>query len=134
MATLPNIRGALCSTPKVWLTPTTRVSCSNAAKMQKPLKSAGVPQTPKPIPAVSGPYYEDMWRRYRCLTSFFRLSIHALVAKIQPDKVVRWCRDGKFLHLVFSASPVQCISDLHSKFALRPHHVWKYRRHPICDG
>ena len=21
-----------------------------------------------------------------------------------------------------------------SKFALRPHHVWKYGRHPICDG
>jgi len=27
---------------------------------------------------------------------------------------------------------VQHISDLHSKFALRPHHVWKYGRHPIC--
>jgi len=23
------------------------------------------------------------------------------------------------------------ISDMHSKFALRPHHVWKYGRHPI---
>jgi len=21
---------------------------------------------------------------------------------------------------------------MHSKFALRPHHVWKYGRHPIC--
>ena len=20
-----------------------------------------------------------------------------------------------------------------SKFALRPHHVWKYGRHPVCD-
>jgi len=29
---------------------------------------------------------------------------------------------------------MQYISDLHSKFALRPHHVWKYGRHPICDG
>jgi len=28
---------------------------------------------------------------------------------------------------------VQHISDLHSKFALRPHHVWKYGRHPLCD-
>jgi len=28
---------------------------------------------------------------------------------------------------------VQHVSDLHSKFALRPHHVWKYPRHPICD-
>jgi len=25
------------------------------------------------------------------------------------------------------------ILDLHSKFALRLHHVWKYDRHPICD-
>jgi len=24
------------------------------------------------------------------------------------------------------------ISNLHSKFALRPHHVSKYGRHPIC--
>jgi len=42
MAALPNIGGALCSTP---LTPTTRVSCSNAAKKRNPLKLAGVPQT-----------------------------------------------------------------------------------------
>jgi len=25
---------------------------------------------------------------------------------------------------------MQHISDMHSKFALRPHHVWKYGRHP----
>jgi len=28
---------------------------------------------------------------------------------------------------------VQQVSDLHLKFALRPHHVWKYGRHPISD-
>ena len=54
---------------------------------------------------------------------FFRLSTHALVAKIQPDKVVRWCRNGDVLRPVFSASRVQHLSDLHSKFALGPHHV-----------
>ena len=41
---------------------------------------------------------------------------------------------GDFLHPVFSASRVQHVSDLHLKFVLRPHHVWKYGRHPICDG
>jgi len=61
------------------------------------------------------------------------LLIHALVAKTQPDKVVRWCRDGDFLRPVFSASRVHHISDLHSKFALGPHHVWKYGSHSICD-
>jgi len=29
---------------------------------------------------------------------------------------------------------MQHISDLHPKFALRRHHVWKYGRQPICDG
>jgi len=33
----------------VWLTPTTRVPCSNAAKMWNPLKLHGVPQTNKTI-------------------------------------------------------------------------------------
>jgi len=40
---------------KVWLTPNTRVPCSNAAKTQNPLKFVGVPQTPELISAVSGP-------------------------------------------------------------------------------
>ena len=31
--------------------------CSNAAKTQNPLKLVGVPQTPKPISAVSGPKF-----------------------------------------------------------------------------
>jgi len=30
----------------------------------------------------SSPYYEAMWKKYRRLTSFFRLSIHASAAKI----------------------------------------------------
>jgi len=33
----------------VWLTPTTRVPCSNAAKMQNSLKLPGVPQTNETI-------------------------------------------------------------------------------------
>jgi len=37
------------------------------------------------------------------------------------------------LRPVFAASRVQHISDLHSKFALRPHHVPKYGKHPISD-
>jgi len=39
-----------------------------------------------------------------------------------------------FLRPVISVSRVQHVSDLHPKFALTPHHVWKYGRHPICDG
>jgi len=39
-----------------------------------------------------------------------------------------------FLRPVFAASRMQHVSDLRLKFALRPHHVWKYGRHLICDG
>jgi len=36
----------------------------------------------QPLVGRSSPYYGDICKRYCCLTSFFRLSIHALVAKI----------------------------------------------------
>ena len=38
----------------VWLTPTTRVLCSNAAKTRNLLKLPGVPQTNETISAASG--------------------------------------------------------------------------------
>jgi len=41
----------------VWLTPTTRVPCSNAAKTRKPLKFAGVPRTRQQISAISRPNF-----------------------------------------------------------------------------
>jgi len=73
--------------------------CSNAAKTQNPLKFVGVPQTPEPISAVSRPKFTILSGHVEevlLLNMFFRLSIYALVAKIWPDKVVRWCRDGDF--------------------------------------
>ena len=57
------------------------------------MKFAGMPQTPKPISAVSGPKFAILWEHVGeilLFNIFFRLSIHALVAKIEPDKVVRW--------------------------------------------
>jgi len=41
----------------VWLTPTIRVTCSNAANTRNPLKFAGVPQTRQQISAVSRPKF-----------------------------------------------------------------------------
>ena len=102
---MPNVMAAL-------LTPATELPCSNAAKMRNPLKLAGMPQTTGPISAASGPKFTilwGIWRRYCFLTSFFRLSICALVANIQPDScmmVHRWRIFGDFF-------------------------AWKYGRHPI---
>jgi len=79
-----------------------------------------------------------MWRRYCCLTSFFPLVDACLscedIARQSCAMVHRWRLFGDFLRPVFSASRVQHVSDLHLKFALRSHHVWKYGKHLVCDG
>jgi len=132
MATLPNIGGALCSTPQSLLTPTTRVPCSNTAKTRNPLKFTGVPQTRQQISAASGsklPYYQNTFNNFFSDTC---LSCEDIVRQ-SCTMVPRWPIFGDFLGPAFPASHVQHISDMHSKFALRPHHVWKYGRHPISD-
>jgi len=45
----------------VWLTPTTRVACSNAAKTRNALKLAGVPQTNETISAASRLKFTILW-------------------------------------------------------------------------
>jgi len=45
----------------VWLTPTSRVPCSNAAKTRYPLKLPGVPQTNETISAANGPKFTILW-------------------------------------------------------------------------
>jgi len=85
MVALPNIGGALCSTPQSLADAHYQMPCSNAAKTQNPLKFAGVPQTPEPISAVSRPKFTVLSGHVEevlLLNKFFRLSIHALVAKI----------------------------------------------------
>ena len=45
----------------VWLTPTTRVPCSNGAKTRNPLKLPGVPHTNETISAANGPKFTILW-------------------------------------------------------------------------
>ena len=79
---------------RVWLASSERCHCSNEAKTRNPLKFAGVLQTNKPISAASGPKFTILSGRMEDILLFnkffFLLSIHALVAEIQPDKVVQW--------------------------------------------
>jgi len=100
MAALPNIGGALCSTPQSLADAHYKMPYSNAANTRYPLKLAGctkLTNRSQPLVGRSSPYCKYMWGRYCCLTTFFRLSICALVAKIRPDKFVRWCPDCEFL-------------------------------------
>jgi len=61
MVALPNIGGALCSTPQSLADAHCYMLGSNAAKMRKPLKVAGVPQTPETSSATSGPKFTILW-------------------------------------------------------------------------
>ena len=90
--------------------------CSNAAKMQNPLKFVGVPQTPEPISTVSGPKFTILSGHVEevlLFNNFFPIVDKCLSCAMVP----RW----RFF--VFAWRRVQRISDLHSKLALRPHHV-----------
>jgi len=125
---------------KVWLTPNTWLPCSNAAKMWNRWNCLWCPKLPdwsQLLVGQSSPYYQDMWRVYCCLTGFFQIVDTCLscedIARQSCTMVRRWQLFGDFLHPAFSASRVQHVSDLYPKFALGPHRVWKYGRHPISD-
>jgi len=89
----------------------------------------------QPLVDRSSPYCGNVWRTYCCVTLFSIVDtclscedIAQQICAIVPS----WRFLATFLRPVFSASRVQQVSDLRLKFALRPHHVWKYGRHPIC--
>jgi len=134
MAALPNIGGALCSTPQsladAYCLSTVQKRCQDA----KPVEMCwGASNSPTDLSRVgrSSPYCENMWGRHCCLTFFLSIVDTCLrredIARQICAMVHRW-------RILFSASHAQHVSDLHPKISLRPHHVWKYGRHPICDG
>jgi len=140
MVALPNIGGALCSTPQSLADSHHQMPCSNAAKTQNPLKFVGVPQTPEPTSAVSGPTFTILSGHVvevLLLNKFFPIVDTCFscedMARQSCAMVPRWRFLATFLRPAFAANRVQRISDLHSKFALRPHHVPKYGKHPISD-
>jgi len=99
----------------------------------------GVPQTRQQISAASGPNFSILWGyvgRYCCLRGFSIVDTWLACEDIAQQScalVPRWRIFGDFLSPAFPASRVQQVSNLHPKFPLRPHHVWKYGRHPFCD-
>ena len=68
---------------------------------------------------ISGPKFAVFWvnvEEILLFNIFFGVSIHALLAKIQPDNFVRWCADSDFCVIFascISASRVQQVSDMH---------------------
>ena len=91
----------------------------------------------QPLVGRRSPYCKDIWRKYYHLTSFF--SNCRYIPSLRRYSPTNLC-DGAQMAIFgvifascISASRAQHVSDMHSKFALWPHHVWKYGRHPISD-
>ena len=86
--------------------------------------------------AWCSPHCGDIWRTYFCLTSIF--SDCGYVPWLRRYSLTKLCDGaqmeifGDFFASCISASRVPHISDLPSNFALRPHHVCKYGRYPMC--
>ena len=135
MVALPNTGGALCSTPQSLADARRAVTLPRREtgwNLQGCLK---LPDGSQPLICRSSPYCGDIWRTYRCLTSFFPIVdicfSYEDITRQSCAMVPRWRFLATFLRPAFPASRVQHVSDLHLKFALRPYHVWKYGRHPI---
>jgi len=108
MVALPNIGGAVCSTPKVWLTPTARCRAVTLPRRENRWNLQECPKLPdrsQPLVGRSSPYYEDMWRTYCCLTSFFPIVDTYLscedIARQSCAMVPRWRFLATVLRLVF---------------------------------
>jgi len=129
----------LCSTPQFRWRPLVQCCAVTLPRRETRWNLLGCPKLMKrsqPLVGRSSPYCNFMWGRYCCLTSFFLIVDTCLnwedIDRQSCAMVHRLRFFASLLSPVFPASCVQHISDLHSKFALRPHHVWKYGRHPIC--
>ena len=121
MAAQPNTGGALSESSvipflvprhKVWLTAAAQVLCSNAAKTRNPLKSAGVPQTPKPISAVSGPKFAILCRHVEEILlfgKFFFLIVNTcLSCEDSTQQSCTMVRKWQFLHPVLHFQRAAC--------------------------
>jgi len=119
VALMPNAGGALCSTPQSLADARYWMPCSNAAKTRNRLKFAGVPQTTgwsQPLVGRSLPYCEDMWRTYRCLTSFF--SDCRYVPSLRRYSLTKLC-DGAQM-AIFGDFFASCISSEPRAAVFRP--------------
>ena len=115
---------------KLWLTPTTRCRAVTLPRRDTRWNLQGCLKLPVQSQLLVGRtsrYCGDMWTRYYCLTSFFPTVDMCLsckdISRQSCEVAPRWRFFASFLRPVFPASRVQHIPDLHSKFALKPHHV-----------
>ena len=106
---------------KVWLTPTTGVPCSNAAKTRNTMKLAGVPQTTGQILAASEPMFSILWRHLEellLLNKFFSDCRYvSYLLKYSPSKLHDGAQMAIFCIVCFQRAACStfqtCILNLH---------------------
>ena len=102
-----------------------------------PLPSSHLPRRTVPVPCSVPPARWSAWVLITGWDRWLHLLFVMLVAACKQTVAVSLRLTG-----VSNCDRSQCydrltvnnpISDVHSKFALRPHHVCKYGRYPVCD-
>ena len=79
--------------------PVTDVAAVTKARRETRCNLLGCPKLPnrsQPLVGRSSLYYQGVYRRYCCLTSFFQIVDTCLSCE---DMARRWCRDGDFWRL-----------------------------------
>jgi len=140
MAVLPNTGGGLCSTPQLGWRPLVECRAVTLPRRETRWNLLGCSkQTKRSQPLVGQVHHyckHNVGEILLLNKFFFRIFDTCLscedIARQICAMVCRWRFFATFLRPVFPASRMPHISDLHSKFALRRHHVWKHVRHPIC--
>jgi len=99
----------------------------------------GCPKLPDRSQALVGRKVTILWGHVEeilLLNKFYSIVDTCLssedIARQSCAMVPKWPIMGDFLGPAFSVSRTQHVSDLHSKFALGPHHVSKCGTHPMC--
>jgi len=78
-----------------WL-PLSDVAAVTKPRRETHLKFAGVPQTPEPISAVSGPKFAILWRHVEDIGLLLSNKFFPIADTCRSCEVVRWCPDGDF--------------------------------------
>jgi len=140
MAALLNIGGALCWTPQFGWRPLLECRAVTLPRYETRWNYLGCPKLTKRSQPLVGRKFTILCGHVEeilLLNKYFFPIVNTClscedIARQRCGIVPRWRFLATFLGPAFAASPMQHLSDLHSKFALGPHHVPKYGKHPTC--
>jgi len=119
MAALPNIGGALCSTPQSLADAQYWNAVQQRCQDAKPVEICrGAPNSPTDLSAASGPKFTILWGHVEeilLLNKFFSIVDTCLICEDIARQIAEWCPDGDILAIFAS-----CISSEPRAARFRP--------------